>query len=118
MNRYWLKSYPKNVPADIDWNQYTSLVQLMEEAFTKSGQHQNHCLEESLQLQKRLRQLTHQVMAAQEDERQKISHELQDEIAQTLLGIIFKINHFGEAKPCIAKTSQNKTRQMRIQAHF
>ena len=35
MNRYWLKSYPKNVPVDIDWNQYTSLVQLMEEAFGK-----------------------------------------------------------------------------------
>jgi signal transduction histidine kinase len=34
-----------------------------------------------------LRQLTHQVLAAQEDERHKISHELQDEIAQTLLGI-------------------------------
>jgi hypothetical protein len=34
-----------------------------------------------------LRQLTHQVLAAQEDERKKISRELQDEIAQTLLGI-------------------------------
>jgi signal transduction histidine kinase len=45
------------------------------------------CLEESLELQKRLRQLTHQVLAAQEDERKKISCELQDEIAQTLLGI-------------------------------
>ena len=64
---------------------------LMEEAFTKSGLHQNHCLEESLQLQKRLRQLTHKVMAAQEDERQKISHELQDEIAQTLLGINIRL---------------------------
>ena len=38
-------------------------------------------------MQKRLRHLTHQVMAAQEDERKKISQELQDEIAQTLLGI-------------------------------
>ena len=34
-----------------------------------------------------MRQLTHQVLAAQEEERQKISQELQDEIAQTLLGI-------------------------------
>ena len=44
-------------------------------------------LEESLTLQKRLRQLTHRVLAAQEDQRMKISRELQDEIVQTLLGI-------------------------------
>jgi signal transduction histidine kinase len=44
-------------------------------------------LEESLQLQKHLRQLAHQVLAAQEAERKKLSCELQDEIAQTLLGI-------------------------------
>jgi len=43
-------------------------------------------LKDSLQLQEELRQLTHQVLAAQEEERKKISHELQDEIAQTLLG--------------------------------
>jgi signal transduction histidine kinase len=59
----------------------------MEEAAEKNGQHHKKCLEESLQLQKRLRQLTHRVMAAQEDERKNISRELQDEIAQTLLGI-------------------------------
>ena len=33
------------------------------------------------------RAITHHVLMAQEDERQKISTELQDEIAQTLLGI-------------------------------
>ncbi|HTH46310.1 MAG TPA: histidine kinase [Candidatus Limnocylindria bacterium] len=59
----------------------------MEEAFRKRNEHHKKCLEESLALQKRLRQLTHRVLAAQEDERNKISHELQDEIAQTLLGI-------------------------------
>ena len=35
MDRFWLKNYPKGVPADIDWRQYSSLVQLLEEAFTK-----------------------------------------------------------------------------------
>jgi signal transduction histidine kinase len=60
---------------------------VMENAATQSGKHHDKCLEESLELQKRLRQLTHQVMSAQENERKKISHELQDEIAQTLLGI-------------------------------
>ncbi len=59
----------------------------MEKTFAKRGKHHQKCLEESLELQKRLRQLTHQVLAAQEDERKKISCELQDEIAQTLLGI-------------------------------
>jgi len=60
---------------------------VIEDAFEKDGKHHNKRLEESLQLQKRLRQLTHRVLAAQEDERKKISCELQDEIAQTLLGI-------------------------------
>jgi signal transduction histidine kinase len=60
---------------------------VMEDVAEKSGKHHNKCLEESLQLQKRLRQLTHRVLAAQEDERKNISRELQDEIGQTLLGI-------------------------------
>ena len=59
----------------------------MEVAFAKSGKDHNKCLAESLQLQKRLRQLTHRVLMGQEDERYRISHELHDEIAQTLLGI-------------------------------
>lgn len=33
--RIWLKAYPKDVPADIDVAQYTSLVALMEESFKK-----------------------------------------------------------------------------------
>jgi signal transduction histidine kinase len=60
---------------------------IMEDAAEKNGKHHNKCLEESLQLQKRRRQLTHRVLAAQEDDRKSISRELQDEIAQTLLGI-------------------------------
>jgi signal transduction histidine kinase len=60
---------------------------VMENVAEKNGQHHDKCLEESLQLQKRLRQLTHRVLAAQEDDRKNISRELQDEIGQTLLGI-------------------------------
>src|SRR5437870_13788522 len=44
-------------------------------------------LEESHHLQKHLRRLTHRILTAQEDRRKKISRDLQDEIAQTLLGI-------------------------------
>ncbi|MGP8198518.1 MAG: histidine kinase [Limisphaerales bacterium] len=59
----------------------------VEAALKKSGEHYCKLLKNSLQLQAGLRLLTHQVLAAQEDERKKISIELQDEIAQTLLGI-------------------------------
>jgi signal transduction histidine kinase len=59
----------------------------VEAALKKGGEHYTRLLKESLQLQEGLRQLTHRVLAAQEDERKKISVELQDEIGQTLLGI-------------------------------
>ena len=35
IERFWLKNYPDSVPHDIDWTQYSSLVQLIEEAFAK-----------------------------------------------------------------------------------
>ena len=35
MDRFWLKHYPPGVPADVDVEQYSSLVQLMEEGFQK-----------------------------------------------------------------------------------
>jgi signal transduction histidine kinase len=60
---------------------------VMEIAFEKTGRSHRKHLEESLDLQKCLRQLTHQAFAAQEYERRKISRELQDEIVQTLLSI-------------------------------
>jgi len=59
----------------------------VEAALKKSGARYTKLLKDSLQLEKGLRLLTHQVIAAQEEERNKMSHELQDEIAQTLLGI-------------------------------
>ncbi|WLI88763.1 long-chain-fatty-acid--CoA ligase [Massilia sp. R2A-15] len=35
MDKFWLKSYPEGVPAEIDPDQYRSLVQLLDESFTK-----------------------------------------------------------------------------------
>jgi len=58
-----------------------------EAALKKSGGHSKKLLEESSRLQIHLRQLTHQILTAQEHKQKKLSHELQDEIAQTLLGI-------------------------------
>jgi signal transduction histidine kinase len=59
----------------------------VERAVRKRGKHSQKLLKESRQLQKDLQDLTHQILAAQEEKRKKISHHLRDEIAQTLLGI-------------------------------
>jgi signal transduction histidine kinase len=55
-----------------------------------------------------LRQLTHRVMAAQEDERTKISHELQDEIAQTLLGINVRLLSLKQSSRISTKGFRNE----------
>jgi signal transduction histidine kinase len=59
----------------------------VEEAFKNSEKHSRKLLDESRRLQRHLRHLTHQIFTSQEDKRRKIGHDLQDEIAQTLLGI-------------------------------
>ena len=68
-------------------NQGLAEYKTAEKVFRKSGRRDAKVLQESQQLQKHLRHLTHQLLAAQEVERTKISHELHDEVAQTLLGI-------------------------------
>ncbi len=35
MDKFWIKSYPEGVPAEIDFTRYRSLVQLLEESFSK-----------------------------------------------------------------------------------
>ena len=59
----------------------------VEAALTKSTGHYTKLLKDSLRIQESLKELTQRVLTAQEVERLKISHELQDEIVQTLLGI-------------------------------
>ena len=59
----------------------------VEQALKTSREHYQVLLEESLALQNHLRHLTHQILTAQETERTRISHDLRDEIVQTLLGI-------------------------------
>jgi signal transduction histidine kinase len=56
-------------------------------AVKQSAAHHQKLLKESLALQKHLQRLTHRILSAQETRRARLSHELQDEIAQTLLGI-------------------------------
>ncbi len=38
MDKFWIKSYPAGVPAEIDYTRYQSLVHLMDEAFGKFAQ--------------------------------------------------------------------------------
>ena len=56
-------------------------------ALKKSGDRSRKLLAESRRLQEHLQRLAHRIFSAQEDKRKKISRDLQDEIAQTLLGI-------------------------------
>jgi signal transduction histidine kinase len=59
----------------------------VESALRKSSDHSKELLKESQHLQQHLQHLAHQIMSAHEDNRRKISQDLRDEIAQTLLGI-------------------------------
>lgn len=40
MDKFWIRSYPSGVPAEIDYTRYRSLVHLMEEAFAKYAERQ------------------------------------------------------------------------------
>jgi two-component system sensor histidine kinase DegS len=58
-----------------------------ETAVRRGKEHYQELFLESLVMQKKLRQLTRQIISAQEDERREISRELHDEVVQTLVGI-------------------------------
>jgi two-component system sensor histidine kinase DegS len=58
-----------------------------EEDIRKGKEQYQKLFLESQVMQKKLRQLTHQIISAQEDERKEISRELHDEVVQTLVGI-------------------------------
>jgi signal transduction histidine kinase len=63
----------------------------VEAELKKSEHHYSRLLAQSDRLQEQLRQLSRQILSAQEDERKKISRELHDVIAQTLTGINIRL---------------------------
>jgi signal transduction histidine kinase len=67
--------------------QEIAVRQAASESLKKSQEHYQSLLAESLVLQKHLQKLVRRVLSAEETDRKKLSHELQDEIGQTLLGI-------------------------------
>ena len=58
-----------------------------EQSLRESRHKQASMLAESKRMQEELRMLSHQVLHSQEEERKRISHDLHDEIAQTLAAI-------------------------------
>jgi signal transduction histidine kinase len=74
----------------------------------KSGEHYTKLLAESRAMQKHLQHLSRRILSAQEDKRKKISHDLRDEVAQTLLGINVRLLTVKKAAGCNAKRLQKE----------
>jgi signal transduction histidine kinase len=80
----------------------------VEEALRKQAARYTRLLKQSLQLQENLRQLAHQAIEAQEEERKSLSHELQDQIAQNLLGINVRLLSLRQGIPANRKHLRNE----------
>jgi PAS domain S-box-containing protein len=69
----------------------------VEMALKKSEQQAQLLLEQARRLQKKLRNVTHQILLVQENQRKEISRELHDEISQLLLNINVHLTVFTKA---------------------
>lgn len=86
-----------------------------EAALKKSERHYSQLLEQSDRLQEQLRQLSRQILSAQEEERREISRELHDVIAQTLTGINVRLAALAkEAATNTAGLDSNIARTQRL----
>ena len=71
---------------------------LIEEDLRANRKEQSRLLKQSRSQQKQLRELSHQILYAQEEERKRISRELHDVIAQTLVGINVHLSVLDQGK--------------------
>lgn len=80
----------------------------IEESLRISQETSSQLLQKSRELQEELRQLSHQLLSAQEEERKKISRELHDVIAQTLTGINVRLASLKTDETASSKELQSK----------
>jgi PAS domain S-box-containing protein len=100
--------------------------QKVEEKLHETEYVQSRLLEHSIHQQAELRNMSHKILHAQEDERKRISRELHDIIAQTLAGINIHVaalahNHsdnLGELKERIADTQKIVENSMKVIHQF
>ena len=78
--------------SNLELSQEIAQRKFVEQALKKSERHYSKLLEQSDRLQEQLRQLSRQILSAQEEERKRISRELHDVIAQTLMGINLRLS--------------------------
>lgn len=78
------------------------------ETLKKGAEHYQTLLKESLALQRRLQRMVRRALSAKESKRSKLSHQLQDEIGQTLLGINVRLLTVKRAASHSAKSLQEE----------
>ena len=89
--------------------------QAVEKSLKQSEQEQRRLLKQAQHMQQQLRGLSHQIITAQEDERKRISRELHDVIAQTLVGInvhLGTLTHAAEGMPNSLLAKIQRTQQL------
>ncbi len=100
--------------------------QITEKALKKSEQNQSRLLAQSEAMQQQLRQLSHQILHAQEEERRRVSRELHDVISQTLASINIRLSALKESTASdtkelhlnIARTQQSVLQSVEIVHRF
>jgi len=87
----------------------------VEEALRQQRNEQSILLKQSRSQQKQLRNISHRILNVQEEERKRISRELHDVIAQTLVGInvhLAILDRGNSVSPAIFRQQMNKTQSL------
>lgn len=79
-----------------------------EAAILKGKEQYQKLFLDSERMQKKLHELTRQIISAQEEERKEISRELHDEVVQTLVGINVQLSALSNGIPAVLNTFRAK----------